>query len=110
MDKRWIYNHQKLLTTVGGIFFLLLTFTLYFWTAPKEISIEGKSEQTSVTKTYKRSQSNMIQREQKPDLSKLVTQLKERKERGRTFLLVLLFIGIAMILYSFFLPSKKRDS
>lgn len=107
----WLKQHSKTVNFFGGIFILLLTVALYFWTTTSTVAITA--EKVEGKKRFERSYSspNIIKRESKKpnDMSVYTKKLKESKQ-AENFLLFLMFVGFGMVFYSIYSKYKQQKA
>jgi hypothetical protein len=106
----WLRKYNKTLNFFGGLIILSLTLVLYFWSAPKEVAVAGKSKsEKRVERTH--TNSNMIVRKKKErkDMSKFSEKLKDGHQ-AKQFLLMMMFLGFGMLIYSLYSKFTQKKS
>ena len=100
-------KYGKRLNFFGGLSLLIVTLFLYFWNAPTRVVVAGKSpSEKGMQQTHTKSNIIVRKKKTKKDISKFSEKLKDGKQ-AKQFLLIMMFTGFAMLVYSLY--SKFRD-
>ena len=100
-------KHKTVILRSLGIFMLIVSFLVYFWTTPKETLSANEIAAANVARMEARvAGSSSVEAAQKSD-TKFISELKKNQaDQVRYFIIILMILGVGFVGYSF---VKKEE-